>query len=96
MEAISYTDARGHFASVLDRIESTREAVVIRRRGHEDVAMIPADELSSMMETAHVFRSPANAKRFLEALLRSYRGGGEEMDIDDLQKALGVPADHRS
>jgi antitoxin YefM len=96
METINYTKARETLASVLDRVASTRECVVIKRRGHEDIAMIPADELSGLMETAHLLRSPKNAKRLLEALLRSHRGGGAEMDIDDLEKIVGVPADHRS
>lgn len=55
--------------------------------------MIPADELAGLMETAHLLRSPKNAKRLLEALLRSYRGGGEEMDLDEIARAAGLPAD---
>ncbi len=35
--------------------------VIIQRRGYEDVAMISAEELSSVLETAHLLRSPQNA-----------------------------------
>jgi antitoxin YefM len=94
METVNYTKARESLASVLDKVASTRECVVIKRRGHEDIAMIPADELSGLMETAYLLRSPKNAKRLLEALLRSHRGGGTEMDIDDLERIVGVSADH--
>ena len=94
MKNITYTQARDRLANVLDEITSTREAVVIHRRGHEDVALIPAEELSGLLETAHLLRSPANARRLMEALLGSYRGGGTEMTLDELRAAVGIPADH--
>jgi prevent-host-death family protein len=53
MGTITYTEARERLASVWDEVVSSREAVVIRRRGHPDIAMLPADELSSLMETVH-------------------------------------------
>ena len=90
MKTISYTQARDGLAGVLDEITSTREAVLIHRRGHEDVAVIPAEELSGLLETAHLLRSPANARRLLEAILRSYRGGGTELNLNELRRAVGV------
>ena len=33
--------------------------------------MLPADELASLMETAHLLRSPRNATRLLSALRRA-------------------------
>jgi antitoxin YefM len=93
MKTVSYSDAREHLASLIEEILSTREEVVIQRRGFEPVAMIPADELAGLIETAHLLRSPKNAKRLLEALLRSYRGGGEEMALDEISRAAGLPPD---
>jgi antitoxin YefM len=93
MKTVSYSDAREHLATLIEEVISTREQVVIQRRGFEAVAMIPADELAGLIETAHLLRSPKNAKRLLEALLRSYRGGGEPMDLDEISRAAGLPAD---
>ena len=93
MKTITYTKARDNLASVLDETASTREAMVIQRRGHEDVAVIPADELTGLLETAHLLRSPANAKRLLESILRSYRGVAEEMSLDELRSAAGLSTD---
>lgn len=93
MKTVSYSDAREHLASLIEEVLSTREQVVIQRRGFEAVAMIPADELAGLIETAHLLRSPKNAKRLLEALLRSYRDGGEQMDLDEISRAAGLPAD---
>lgn len=70
---ITYKDLRENLADVLDRVGQDQELVIVRRRGAPEVALIPADELASLMETAHLLRSPANAKRLLTALRRSER-----------------------
>jgi antitoxin YefM len=93
MKTLSYSEARESLASVIEEVISTREEVVIQRRGYEAVAVIPANELSGLMETAHLMRSPKNAKRLLEALLRSYRGGGSEMDLDEISREVGLSTD---
>ena len=67
----TYTNARANFAALGDRAANDREPVVIRRRGAEDVVLIAADELSGLLETAHLLRSPANAERPLTALARA-------------------------
>jgi antitoxin YefM len=36
-----------------------------------DVALLPASELAGLMETAHLLRSPNNARRLLTALRRA-------------------------
>ena len=40
-------------------------------RGGDDLAVIAADELESLLETAHLLRSPKNAERLLTALFRA-------------------------
>lgn len=67
----SYTHARANLAALCDQVTSTREPIVIRRRGSEDVALVAAAELRGLMETAHLLRSPKNAQRLLTALVRA-------------------------
>lgn len=88
--ATSYTYARDNLAELWDQAEDEREPIVIQRRGHEDMALIPAAELRSLRETAHLLRSPANAERLLRALARSRRNGGEGVTTIDLAKRLGL------
>ena len=57
----TYTQARANLASLCDDVAKTREAVIIHRRGARDVALVAADELESLMETAHLLRSQAPA-----------------------------------
>jgi antitoxin YefM len=53
----SYSQARANLASLLETVTRDREIVITERRGREDVAMVAASELSSLLETAHLLRS---------------------------------------
>ncbi len=72
----TYTHARARLALLLDEVTKNREVVIIKRRGSEDVAMIAADELTGILETDHLLRSPTNAERLLTALDRVRKGNG--------------------
>ena len=85
----TYTDARARLATLIDEVIQNREVVIIQRRGREDVAMIALDELASLLETAHLLRSPVNAKRLLSALNRAKSAVGASQTIDDLRAEFG-------
>lgn len=72
--ATTYSQLRGNLAEVWDRAEETKEPVIVTRRGHQDMAIIPADELEGLRETAYLLRSPANARRLLAAISRALNG----------------------
>ena len=86
----SYRRARAQLAKLLDEVAENRETVVIRRRKGEAVAMIAASELSSLVETAYLLRSPRNAERLLAALVRARSREGEPMTVKQLRAALGL------
>jgi antitoxin YefM len=87
---VSYTEARARLAPLMDAVVSDREPVIITRRGAEDVALIAADELSSLLETAHLLRSPANARRLQTAYDRAMNREGSPTTIAALQEQLGL------
>jgi antitoxin YefM len=82
----SYSHARQNLAKLWDEVEDSREAAVIQRRGHDDMALIPADELASLQETAYLLRSPENAARLLAALARGRRGRGKRRDLAAIRR----------
>jgi antitoxin YefM len=86
----SYSSAREQLATLLDRVTKDREVVIIKRRGGKDVAMIAADELTSLTETAYLLRSPQNAERILSALARALKNEGKPQSIDDLRRKVGI------
>jgi antitoxin YefM len=51
--------------------------------------MIAADELTGILETAHLLRSPKNANRLLAALDRSRKKSGTPQTLDELRKEVG-------
>lgn len=54
------------------------------------VALIGADELSSLMETEYLFRSPKNAERLKSAIKQVEVGGGTVTTIEELRKEFGA------
>lgn len=86
----TYTNARANFAGLCDEVTENREIVVIRRRKGSNVAMIAADELQSLVESAHLLRSPKNAERLLSALERALKGSGEVESVSSLRSEIGL------
>ena len=82
----TYTEARANLARLLDQAANDRETVIITRRG-------AADELAGLVETAHLLRSPANAKRLLTALHRALQRTEAPQTPADLRRDLGLVAE---
>jgi antitoxin YefM len=88
----TYPSLRANLAGVLDRVADDHEVVLVRRKGQRDVALVPAGELAGLMETAHLLRSPRNARRLLTALNRAGRRQGQAMSIERLRREVGLEA----
>jgi antitoxin YefM len=88
----TYTRLRTNLASVLNQVADDQEVVIVRRRGGSDVALIPAEELTGLMETAHLLRSPANAKRLLSALRRTKGRKAKTSTVEQLRREMGLGA----
>ncbi|MFN8172192.1 MAG: type II toxin-antitoxin system prevent-host-death family antitoxin [Candidatus Nanopelagicales bacterium] len=80
---MSYTESRARYAEVLDSVVDDREEVVITRAGHEPVVIVSLADFESLRETAYLMRSPANARRLLDAMERLESGDGEAHDLVD-------------
>ena len=80
----NYTNLRQNLASILDEVIDDCGCVIVSRTGKEDVAIIAASELSNMMETLHLLKSPANAKRLFAAMERADELEGIKMESQDL------------
>lgn len=85
MKTMSYTETRARYAEVLDGVINDREEVVVTRAGREPVVIVSLDEYESLRETAHLMRSPANARRLLDAMERLESGVGQRHDLIDAE-----------
>ena len=86
----TYTGLRERLASVLKQVADDHEVVIVRRRRAKDVALVPAEELASLMETAHLLRSPKNARRLLAALRRAEGGTARPEPVEKLRQEMGL------
>jgi antitoxin YefM len=77
----TYSSARQNFARLMDKVANDREIVFINRQSQKGrvrrVALVDADELAGLQETAHLLRSPRNAARLLKALERALASKGK-------------------
>lgn len=85
MKTISYTESRARYAEVLDGVVNDREEVIVTRSGHESVVIVSLEDYESLRETSYLMRSPANARRLLDAMenLEGGRGVARELIEDD-------------
>ncbi|WP_341360518.1 type II toxin-antitoxin system prevent-host-death family antitoxin [Georgenia sp. M64] len=81
MKTMSYTESRARYAEVLDGVINDREEVVITRSGHESVVIVSLEDYESLRETAYLMRSPANARRLLDAMERLEAGRGQPHEL---------------
>ena len=81
-------DAKKNLEHLCNEAAETREPIMIARPDGLDVALIAADELEGLMETAHLVRSSENAERLLDALAGTE--GTKGSSVDDIRRALGL------
>lgn len=86
----TYSSARANLSKLMDRVAEDRDIVYIARRNKADVAMVSAEELAGLFETAHLLRSPGNAMRLLQALIRAQSRQGESGTIEELRREAGL------
>jgi antitoxin YefM len=82
--------ARANLAKLLERVADGQETVIIKRQGAEDVALVSAAELSSLLESIHLLRSPANARRLLAALSRATVPGQKPHGVSTSCQEIGL------
>lgn len=84
----TYTKARENLAKLCNQVTANREIVIINRRGAEDVALVAADELAGLLETAHLLRSPKNVERLLTALKRAKSRTVKPRSVEKLRREM--------
>jgi antitoxin YefM len=76
MKSITYTAARENLAATINRVCEDNAPVIITRNRDQSVVMLSLAEYESLEETAHLLRSPENAKRLLRSIDQLERGKG--------------------
>ncbi len=67
--AISASEARSHLFSLINQVNDDHVPVRITCEGG-DAVLMSAEDYDSWQETVYLLRSPANARRLMEAVAR--------------------------
>lgn len=78
MRSITYTAARELLADTMNEVCRDRTPIIITRNRDQSVVMMSMAEYETLGETAHLLRSPANARQLIETIRSSEIGGGTE------------------
>ncbi|MEM9538233.1 MAG: type II toxin-antitoxin system Phd/YefM family antitoxin [Cyanobacteria bacterium P01_E01_bin.42] len=87
---IAYTDAKDNLASILDRVCENREIAIVKQANGNNVALIPEDELTSLLESIYLLRSAENSKRLFRALKWAESEVGTPQTLEELKEELGI------
>lgn len=85
---VSYKQAQANLDELCNQVVENRNVVIVEREGGKNVALIAADELSSMEETLYLLNSPANAVRLYAALEQAKARTVKPQTIDELFEEL--------
>lgn len=83
MNAITYTFARQNLAKTMSKVCDDHDPIIITRNNEQSVVMISMEDYNSMVETAYLLRSPANATRLLESIAQLESGNAQARELLD-------------
>jgi antitoxin YefM len=67
----------------MDRVCNDHDPLIITRNGEQSVVMLSLEDYKALEETAYLLRSPANARRLLNAMAQLSAGKGTERELSD-------------
>ncbi len=79
--AITASEARKNLFPLIEQVNDDRSSIEITSKRGAAVLMSRA-EYDALEETAHLLRSPANARRLLESLRQAVEGDRQEHQLD--------------
>lgn len=75
--SISASEARKTLFPLIEQVNEDRSAIeIVSRKGN--AVLLAAEDYEAWQETAYLFRSPANARRILDAYEEALAGKTEE------------------
>ena len=86
----TFSELRANLKAYCDDVADDGEPLVVKRRGAPDVALISVKELVALEETAHLLRSPKNARRLFESIEETRSGKGTVLTVREVRERYGL------
>lgn len=71
---LTYTSARANLSSLMNQVTNDSIPAVITRTKGENCVLLSEQDYNSLIETAYLMKSPANAKRLIESIEQLNKG----------------------
>ena len=81
MNAVNYSDLRKNLKTYLDTVYDDNETIIIARKNNENVVMVSIDEYNSLVETAHLLSTEANADHLAQSIRQARDGNTTYRDL---------------
>jgi antitoxin YefM len=83
---VSYTDFRERLAAYMNQVWDSRALLHVTRQVGRAVVIISEEEFEGWMETLHLLRSPATARRLLASIVSANAGKLRERGLIEPQE----------
>ena len=90
MDTVSYSELRANLKSAIDKVVNDHDPIAVKRAKGGDAVLLARDDYDSLMETAYLLRSPANAKQLRAAMKRPKKDLVGFKSVAALKNALGL------
>jgi antitoxin YefM len=81
MDAITYTQARKNFTSVMNQVCDDHAPIIITRQSERPVVMMSLEDYTALEETVYLLKSPVNAQRLYKALEQLKEGKYQKHEL---------------
>ncbi len=78
---VTYSDFRERLAAYMDQVWDSHAPLHVTRQGGRAVVVLSEEEFNGWMETIHLLRSPANARRLLQSVAAANAGKLDEREL---------------
>lgn len=83
MRVVNFTEMRRNLKSVLDQVVMDADYTIISRRDAENAVVMSLDQFNGLLETVHLLKNPANARRLEKSIQEYHSGKIENHDLID-------------
>jgi antitoxin YefM len=81
MDAITYTQARKNFTTVMNQVCDDHTPIIITRQSERPVVMMSLEDYNAIEETMYLLRSPKNAQRLYQAIEQLKEGKYQQHEL---------------